>query len=123
MTLVGAGFSAELCRQASLELASDGISAEVVDLRVINPMDLHPVVESVSKTGRLLAVDGGYGPCGLASEIIASIVTSSMVPRMKSQPARITLPFAPAPTSAALERSFYPTVGDVVRRAGELVRS
>jgi pyruvate dehydrogenase E1 component beta subunit len=116
VTLVGAGFSAELCRQAAEQLATDGISAEVVDLRIVNPIDGATVAASVARTRRLVAVDGGYGPCGLAGEIIAQVACHGGL-ALDATPVRVTLPFAPAPTSAPLERAYYPDVARVVAAA------
>jgi pyruvate dehydrogenase E1 component beta subunit len=117
LTLVGAGYSAYLCSLAADRLASDNIACDVVDLRVLNPLDLDLVVTSVDRTGRLLVVDGDWSSCGLAGEVIAAASERLEPGRLRSRPARITLPPAPAPTSAPLERLYYPTVDDVVRRA------
>lgn len=117
LTLVGAGYSAHLCRQAAERLATDGVSCEVIDLRVINPLDLEPVVSSVARTGRLLAVDGDWSSCGLAGEVIAGVSEALEPGRLKARPARITLPPAPAPTSGPLERLYYTALDDVVQRA------
>jgi acetoin:2,6-dichlorophenolindophenol oxidoreductase subunit beta len=108
VTLVGAGYSTYLCQMSAAALAKAGVSAEVVDLRVINPLDATTVVESVKKTGRLCVVDGGWRTCGLAGEIIARV--SEEGAPMKSPARRIALPDAPAPTSSALEKGYYPTV-------------
>ena len=91
ITLVGAGYSSYLCEQAATELKTKGISAEVVDLRVINPIDPSVIVESVKKTGNLLVVDGGWTNCGLAGEIIALVCERLSLGSLKSSPQRITL--------------------------------
>jgi pyruvate dehydrogenase E1 component beta subunit len=122
LTLVGAGHSAHLCREAAERLQADGVRAEVVDLRVVNPLDLAPVSQSVRKTGRLLAVDGDWSTCGLAGEVIAGAAERLDTAAWRARPARLTLPDAPAPTSGPLERLFYPTVDDVVRRSLGLLR-
>jgi acetoin:2,6-dichlorophenolindophenol oxidoreductase subunit beta len=113
ITLVGAGFSALLCRSAAEELSKDGIDAEVIDVRVVNPLDHTPIAESVRRTRRLLAVDGGWSTCGLAGEIIAGAVERLSPSTFLSSPRRITLPDAPAPTSKPLEKLYYPTVSTV----------
>jgi acetoin:2,6-dichlorophenolindophenol oxidoreductase subunit beta len=117
ITLVGAGYSVALCVGAAASLASVGIGAEVVDLRVVNPLDLCPVLDSVRRTGRLLAVDGDWGPCGLAGEVIAAVCERSPSGALCAAPRRLVLPFAPAPTSRALESTYYPRVEDVVKAA------
>ena len=113
ITLVGCSYSAQLCRLAAKELLVHGISAEVIDLRVINPLDRTIMIESVRKTGRLLAVDGDWATCGLASEIIASVVEALPPAALKAAPRRLTLPDAPAPTSKQLEKAYYFQAGDI----------
>ncbi|MGE3387721.1 MAG: alpha-ketoacid dehydrogenase subunit beta, partial [Bdellovibrionales bacterium] len=73
VTLVGASYSTQLCLQAADELAKQGVDAEVVDLRVLNPWDPTLIIESVRKTGRLVTVDGSWRNCGLAGEVMASV--------------------------------------------------
>ena len=109
VTLVGASYSAYLAEQAAEVLVQQGVSAEVVDLRVINPLQYETVVESVRKTGRLVVVDGSWRTCGLAGEIIAGVSESMNPSLFKAAPLRITLPDAPAPTSKVLEQEYYPT--------------
>lgn len=121
VTLVASGYSTHLCVEAAERLHVSGVEAEVVDLRVINPLDLDVVARSVQKTGRLLAVDGDWATCGLAGEVIAGVAEAIEPARLRARPARITLPPAPAPTSSPLERIYYPTVDQVVHRARALV--
>jgi pyruvate/2-oxoglutarate/acetoin dehydrogenase E1 component len=117
LTLVGCGYSALLCRDAASRLSARGIECDVIDLRVLNPLDSRALIESVRCTGRLLAVDGDWSSCGVAAEVIAAVVEAVEPTRLRARPVRITLPDAPAPTSAPLERIYYPTVDDVVGRA------
>lgn len=123
LTLVASGYSTRLALDAASVLAEQGISVEVVDLRVINPFDAALVAESVTKTGRLLVVDGGWAPCGMASEVITSAFERVAPAHWKASPDRLTLPFAPAPTSRVLEKSYYPTHLQVVSRAQKLMIS
>ncbi len=121
LTLVGAGFSAFQCEQAAEVLDSKGIGAEVIDVRVINPLDAKPIVESVARTRRLCVVDGGWRTAGLAGEIIARVVESLGPSALAAKPVRLTLPDAPAPTSKPLEAVYYTSTADVVRAATMLV--
>lgn len=121
ITLVGAGYSTKLCLDAAETLSEQGISGEVVDLRVLNPLDSNVIVDSVSKTGRLLAVDGGWRTCGLAGEIIARVAERLSPHSLKGTPTRLTLPDTPAPTSAPLEQAYYTTVADIVTTVKDLV--
>lgn len=122
VTLVGAGHSVRLAMQARDVLGDHGVSVEVVDLRVLNPLRPAVVADSVRRTGRLLAVDGGWRTCGLAGEVIASMAELLPPGAWRSAPARLTLPDAPAPTSRVLEKIYYPGVEQVVAAARHLVR-
>jgi acetoin:2,6-dichlorophenolindophenol oxidoreductase subunit beta len=121
ITLVGSGYATWLCEQAADQLSAQGISAEVIDLRVLNPIDHGPVIRSVTRTGRVLAVDDGWQNCGLAGEILAAIAEAVEPGALRARPARLTLPDAPAPTSQPLEAAYYPTVDNVVARASAVV--
>lgn len=115
ITLVGAGYSSYLAAQAARRLANEeGISCEVIDLRVLNPLDVDLIVRSVRKTRHLLVVDGGWEICGLAHSIIARTLMEAGPETLAAAPRCITLPPAPAPTSKILEEAYYPTVEDVV---------
>ncbi len=121
LTIVGSGYSTFLASQARESLASSGISAEVVDLRVLNPFVPTAIVESVRKTGRLLVVDGSWRTCGMSAEVIASVIERIEPKVMKAAPARVTLPDAPAPTSRVLEKAYYPDAEVVVAAARALL--
>lgn len=115
VTLAGASYSAHLCEQAAGILAAEGISAEVVDIRVLNPFDSEPITASVRKTGRLCAVDGGWRTAGWSAEILATVAESVEPGCLRSRPVRITIPDAPAPTSKALEEIYYPDAKAVAK--------
>ena len=123
VTLVGAGYSAYLADQAAATLAKEGVSAEVIDLRMINPLDVSAIVESVEKTGRLVAVDGGWTSCGLAGEIIAAVVERVEPGTLRASPRRLTLQDVPAPTSRVLESAYYPKAEDLVRLVREVLET
>jgi len=121
VTLVGAGFSAYLCEQAAREVESYGISAEVIDLRVLNPLRADLILESVARTRRLCVVDGGWRTAGLAGEIVARVIENLDAGALVAKPIRITLPDAPAPTSKPLEAAYYPTAADVAVTVRDMV--
>lgn len=123
VTLVGAGHSAHLAEQAAAVLADGGVSAEVVDLRVINPLDVLPVVKSVEQTGRLVVVDGGWTTCGLAGEIIAAVVERLELGVLRSIPRRLTLQDVPAPASGVVEALYYPSVERLVQVVREVLET
>jgi len=122
ITLVGASHSVLLCREAATLLASEGIDAEVIDLRVVAPLDISPVAASVRRTGRLLAVDGSWANCGLAGEVIAGVVETLPPSALRAALRRVTLPPASAPTSRVLEALYYPTPRSVADAARAVVR-
>ena len=121
LSIVASGYSTLLAMNARDQLAAQGVSAEVVDLRVLNPFDPTPVVDSVRKTGRMLAVDGSWRTCGMSAEVIASVVERLSPGELRAAPRRITLPDAPAPTSRVLEKIYYPDVDQVVLAAQALL--
>ena len=83
-------------------------------MRQINPIDHGPIVASVEKTGRLVAIDGSWANCGLSAEIIAGAASLVSNQAWKNRPSRVTLIEAPAPAARTLEDAYYPTAEDVV---------
>ena len=120
LTLVGASHATSQCLEVALSLETQGVTCDVIDLRVINPLDCSMVMRSVEKTGCLLVVDGGWSTCGLAGEVIAQVAERVDPAVWKARPQRITLPDAPAPCAGNLEALYYPqldTIEQAARRA------
>lgn len=115
ITLTGAGYSIQQALAVADLLATEGVAAEVIDLRILNPLELAPVIDSVRRTGRLGVIDGSWRTCGLAGEVIASVAEAMPLARWEAQPIRFTLPDAPAPTSRALEDAYYPSADSIAR--------
>lgn len=122
VTLVASSHSTLLCLEAADILSREGVSAEVVDLRIVNPLRYDAIVESVRKTGRLVAVDGSWSNCGLAGEVIAGVTERIPLGALKANPKRITLPEAPAPTSRPLEEAYYPKAENICEAVHRMVR-
>ena len=122
MTLVASGYSTRLALLAREELLKEGLSVEVIDLRVLNPFRPQVIVDSVRRTGRLMVIDGGWRTCGIAGEVIASVVERVSVGHLKQSPVRISLPDAPAPTSRVLEKTYYPSVETVIGAVRQMRR-
>lgn len=120
VTIAAASYSVTLALKAAELLAGDGIEAEVVDIRQVNPLDPALVLESAARTGRFVAVDGGWSTCGLAAELLALVAEGVAPSRLKAPLARVTLPAAPAPTSKPLEAAYYPTAETVRQRVLKL---
>jgi len=104
--------AAQACRAAQV-LEERGIEAELIDLRSIKPWDRETVMASVSKTGRLVVADAAWMTAGVAAEIAAT-VAGELLHELKAPIRRVCLPDVPAPTSGALEKSYYPGADDIV---------
>jgi pyruvate/2-oxoglutarate/acetoin dehydrogenase E1 component len=116
VTIVGVSYMALEALRAAERLSGEGISAEVVDLRSVQPWDKQAVIESVRKTGRLVVTDTGWRSAGIATEIVATVVGLSFKD-LKSAPECVALPDCPTPTSPALAAHYYPRAGNVVNAA------
>lgn len=121
VTIVGAGYSTLLAINAWQSLAEQRVSAEVIDIRVLNPFTPDVIVQSVQKTGRLVVVDSGTRNAGFAAEVIASVAERVALSAWRTPPVRVTLPDSPAPTSRVLEQIYYPSADDVVRASLALI--
>lgn len=117
LTLVGSSYSTKICLDAAELLARQGISADVIDVRVLSPFDASLIVASISRTRALMVVDGSWSPCGFAAEVITRASESLPVAVWRCPPSRVTLPAAPAPTSGPLEKAYYPTAATVAKQA------
>lgn len=107
VTLVGISYTSMLCEKAVKILESKNVSCDMFDIRVLNPLYINDIVESVRRTGKLVVVDGDWTSCGLAGEIIARVIENVEIEVFKKSPVRITLTDAPAPTSKILEDAYY----------------
>ena len=105
------------CKQ---ELSVLNIDPEIIDLRLLNPIDYSSIINSVKKTKRLVVVDGDWSSCGLASEIITSVVESVNPQDLLSKPKRVTLVDAPAPTSKYLEKDYYISTENIIDAIKEI---
>lgn len=106
VTLVATSYMASEAAKAVAVLAQRGVDVELIDLRSIKPWDRNLVYSSVGKTGRLVIADAAWVSGGIAAEIAAS-VAGDIFHALKAPIARVCLPDAPAPTSAALEQAYY----------------
>lgn len=121
LTLVGAGWGYKLVQEAASRLQAHGVSAEIIDVRILNPFDPRVIVESARKTGRLIVADGGWETCGFGAEVIAAVCERLPVSAWRANPLRIGLASAPAPTSKPLEAAYYPTAERVFSAAWDMV--
>lgn len=120
ITIVATSLMVSEALKAADALESHHISAEVIDLRTISPMDDELVFDSVRRTHRLVVADTAWRSSGIGSEIIARVVDN--VFSYLEAPARcIASPNVPAPVCSTLERLFYPGVDEIVGTVIEVV--
>ena len=113
VTLVSYAKCMQTCLQAADQLAGQGISAEVIDLRTLKPLDEATVLASVTKTGRLVVVHEAGPLCSVSSEVCA-LVSEKAFAALKAPVRRITSPDVPTPASHLLEQAFLPKVSEVL---------
>ena len=102
-----------LALKAAEQLASEGIEAEVVDLRTLRPLDHATIVESVKKTNRLVTVEEGWGPMGVGAEVIARVLEHAF-DYLDAPPMRVCQEDVPLPYAANLELLALPSVEKIV---------
>ncbi|XP_051119642.1 pyruvate dehydrogenase E1 component subunit beta-1, mitochondrial [Andrographis paniculata] len=102
--------------KAAETLAEEGISAEVINLRSIRPLDRATINDSVRKTSRLVTVEEGFPQHGVGAEICASVVEESF-DYLDAPVERIAGTDVPTPYAANIERMAFPQVEDIVRAA------
>lgn len=107
VTLVSYAKTVGHCLQAAQSLHDEGISAEVIDLRTLKPIDTATVLASVRKTGRLVVVHEANGLCGVGAEI-AAMASEHAFESLKAPVARLTGPDAPSASSWVLEQAGVP---------------
>ncbi len=122
VTIVAFSICVKNALEAAERLASEGISAEVIDLRTIRPLDKQAIIDSVRKTHRLISIEEGWPTAGIGSEI-AAIAMEELFDELDAPVVRITGKDVPLPYAANLEKLALPTTDDVVAAARELCQS
>jgi pyruvate dehydrogenase E1 component beta subunit len=117
VTIVAWSIGMSYALKAADALAKDNISAEVIDLRTLKPMDIETIVESVKKTGRIVTVEEGWRQSGVGAEIAAS-VTEQAFDWLDAPVTRVTGKDVPMPYAANLEKLALPSVAGVEYPAG-----
>ena len=118
VTVVTYSRMVHVARAAAQQLAADGIAAEVIDLRTLNPLDMQTVIASVNRTGRAVALSEGVLTAGVAAELAARI-TEECFDYLEDPVIRIAGEDIPIPVSPTLESGSIPSaslVRDTVRR-------
>jgi pyruvate/2-oxoglutarate/acetoin dehydrogenase E1 component len=114
ITIVASGYSSYLVRKANEKLKTLNISTEIIDVRILNPLNIIDIIKSVKKTKKLVVVDSGWISSGFSAELVAKVVENIEASCLISPPVRIALPDAPAPTASVLEKEYYTSVEDIV---------
>ncbi len=99
--------------EAADKLAEQGISAEVIDLRTIRPLDIDTIVNSVKKTSRLVTCEEGFPFAGVGSEIAMQVMEQAF-DWLDAPIARVTGKDMPMPYAANLEKLALPQIEDIV---------
>ena len=113
VTLVSFGIGMNYALQAADELQGLNISAEVIDLRSLRPLDSETVINSVKKTGRCVAVEEGWPVCSISSEISYRVMEQAF-DYLDAPVLRVTGKDVPMPYAANLEKLALPSVAEVI---------
>jgi pyruvate dehydrogenase E1 component beta subunit len=116
VTIVSFSMGMSYALKAAEELAKDNISAEVIDLRTLRPMDTETIVNSVKKTGRVVTVEEGWQQSGIGAEIAARIMEQAF-DYLDAPVARVSAKDVPLPYAANLEKLALPSVAEVIAAA------
>lgn len=119
VTVVAYGGALRVARAAADEVAADGIDAEVIDLRVLRPLDEATVLESLGRTHRLVVVDEGWRSVGIAAEIAARAAEDAYY-ELDAPVRRVCTAEVPIPYAEHLERAALPQAADVVAAIREV---
>jgi len=115
VTLISYSWGMQEVMGAAATLSEDGISAEVIDLRSIIPLDLNTVLESVSKTGRVVIVHPAVEFCGFGAELSSKIHEHAFAD-LKAPVARLGARYTPIPFNQQLEAMHFPTAPGVTEK-------
>ncbi len=102
-------------------LKAANISAEIIDLRSIRPLDKNLIFKSIKKTKRLLVLDNGWKSFGISSEII-TLVSEKMGEKMKSNPIRLGIKEMPLPSTRILSKDFYINYYEILNSISKITK-
>ena len=122
ITFIGMGATVSLCNTVADKLKKEGISATVLDLRTLSPLDEDSILESAEETGRIVIVDESSPRCNIATDISALICEKSFS-YLKGPIKMVAPPHTPVPFSPKLEDLYLPSESDVIKAAKELLNA
>jgi pyruvate dehydrogenase E1 component beta subunit len=122
VTIVAFSMQVAHALEASKLLEDHGISAEVIDLRTLRPIDSETIINSVKKTNRLVTVEGGWGFSGIGATISA-IVVEQAFDYLDAEIVRVHQKDVPLPYANNLERMALPQVEDIIHACLKIINS
>lgn len=122
VTIVAYSWAVLLALQAAEELAKEGISAEVVDLRTLKPLDINTIINSVKKTNKAVVVHEGYRNCGLGAEIGMEIMEKAF-DYLDASVVRVAGEDVPIPMSPVLELAAIPSKEKIINAVKSVVKA
>ncbi len=120
VTLITYSRSLKTTLAAATQLAGEGISAEVIDLRTIRPLDLDKLLHSVIKTHRAVIIEEDWPYCGIGAGI-SDRITQRVFDELDAPIRRVAAKDAPVPYNRALEESMLPSVPRIVAAVHDVV--
>ncbi len=114
VTITAFSITVSMALEAATILASEGIDAEVINLRTIRPLDKEIIIRSVMKTNRLVTTEEGWPFAGVGAEI-AMMICEEAFDYLDAQPIRVCAEDVPLPYAANLEKLALPSVEKIVR--------
>ncbi len=109
----------DVALKAAEELEKQGISAEVVDLRSLRPLDIETIASSVKRTHRAIVVQESWGMCSIGSEI-AALIQEHAFDYLDAPVLRLSSEEVPMPYAKELEQSALPRVKDIIEVVNQL---
>jgi pyruvate dehydrogenase E1 component beta subunit len=120
VTVVATGRMVLNALEAADQLATEGVSLEVIDPRTLSPMDMTTILDSVKKTNRAVVVHEAVRTCGIGAEIAASI-SQDAFDFLDAPVQRVGAPFTPVPFAPVLEQAYLPNTQDIIRAVRQVV--
>lgn len=114
VTIVSYSRGVHTALEAAEQLAQLGVSAEVINIRTVRPLDRKTIIDSVMKTNRLVTVEEGWPSCGIGAEIGACIYESEAFNYLDAPVERVTGADIPMPYAANLEKDAIPVANNVI---------
>lgn len=114
ISLISSSFMSIECFKAAKELEKININCEVIDLRVLRPLDKSSIIKTANKTRKILVVDNGISTFGISAEIISILIDNCDYNSLKI--ARMGLPDIPIPSTRSLAKFIYPTYVGIMKK-------